>query len=538
MTSSSETFAILAGGLGLLLLGLSLLTDGLMLAVGRPLERLLDRHVRSPLQVLAAGLAAAAAVPGPALLTAATAVQLDAGRLPVARAVWRLFATLPGAAVLVALVATVFGAVSPSVGLDTFGLPLIAIGALLRLAGAGRRHGAVGEVLAGIGLVLFGLALLQDGFIALKTPIGDGVRIAILLAVLGTLLAVMLPSAPAPLLLALVAVQSGVLTLTGAAFVVVGALVGTAMTTLLGCVGASPNARRVAVVQAVLLAASAVAGLVVLPLFAWLAGNDKAPALALYVAVAAALPVAAFAPFVARLAPLLVARVPDVDDTSAPRPLDDALLAAPPVAVEAHSREVERLTVTTRRLLRGALGGQPPEALLGDRRRAEALDGAADRFADALHRTRLDATLSRQLGRMRRCQHDQRASLRHAITGAAWSGPMRQVPDAASSCSDFTARALRLLDALDADRDPAIIAERLADTRAAGEATRLGLVTSAAAGAIDIDPMAATLRWHSAMQAALDLQALAGRRPAPAAAESHETQPAPLTEAAETVPTI
>ena len=538
MSPTSETFATLVGGLGLLLLGLPLLADGLMLVLGRRVEQRLARPPRSALHACVTGWLASALLPGPSLVARNTTVQLDAGRLTFARATWRLAGGVSGGTAIVVVVAVLLGWGPQPVGLDVLGVPLVAVGALLRAANAGRPAGAVGEAVAGFGLVCVAVALLFNGFVALQSPVGGGVRIGITLAVLGTLLAVMLPVAHAPTLLALVAVQSGLLSVTGGACVVVGAHIGLAMTTLLSLVGLSPNARRVASLQAAAAGVAAVGGLALLPVFAWATGGTGgAGLLAAFVVGIALLPLAVYATLTDGAAARGLAWLPAGDDTLGPAPMDESLLATPPVAVEAHAREVERLVVTTRRLLRGALDGQPAEALRADRRQAEALDVSADRLAEALHRTRLDATLARQLGRTRRCQHDQRASLRQAMAGAAWSGPMRQLPDAASSCSDFTARAHRLLDALDADRDPVTIAERLAETRAAGEATRLGLVTSAAAGAIDIDPMAATLRWHAAMQFALDLQALSGRRPAPATHDAPEaTQPGALTDAGETLP--
>ncbi|MDX5408634.1 MAG: Na/Pi cotransporter family protein, partial [Thauera sp.] len=64
-TSAITPFAVfagLAGGIGLFLLGMHMLTEGLKLAAGRALEGLLERGTATPIRGLGAGMTMTALV--------------------------------------------------------------------------------------------------------------------------------------------------------------------------------------------------------------------------------------------------------------------------------------------------------------------------------------------------------------------------------------------------------------------------------------------------------------------------------------------
>ena len=81
----------LAGGLGLFLLGMSLMTDGLRLAAGSALTRMLAAATRTRWHALGAGMLVTALVQSSSAVTVAAIGFVNAGLLGLGPALWVLF---------------------------------------------------------------------------------------------------------------------------------------------------------------------------------------------------------------------------------------------------------------------------------------------------------------------------------------------------------------------------------------------------------------------------------------------------------------
>lgn len=125
--SSFDTVSGLIGGIGLFLLGMSMLTDGLKLAAGRALEDLLERGTSSRPRGLAAGVLITALVQSSTAVTVASIGFVNTGLLPLQNALWVIFGSNVGSTLNAWLVAALgFG-----LKIDTFALPFVGVGALL-----------------------------------------------------------------------------------------------------------------------------------------------------------------------------------------------------------------------------------------------------------------------------------------------------------------------------------------------------------------------------------------------------------------------
>ena len=80
----------LAGGVGLFLLGMGLMTDGLKLAAGPALERILANSTETRLRALASGVAVTALVQSSSAVTVAAIGFVNAGLLNLSQALWVL----------------------------------------------------------------------------------------------------------------------------------------------------------------------------------------------------------------------------------------------------------------------------------------------------------------------------------------------------------------------------------------------------------------------------------------------------------------
>lgn len=86
----------LAGGIGLFLLGMWLMTDGLKVAAGEALRRRLQTWTRTPLRAFVAGTGLTATLQSSSAITVATVGFVNAGLLTLGQAVWVVYGSNVG----------------------------------------------------------------------------------------------------------------------------------------------------------------------------------------------------------------------------------------------------------------------------------------------------------------------------------------------------------------------------------------------------------------------------------------------------------
>ncbi|NCN71751.1 MAG: Na/Pi cotransporter family protein [Betaproteobacteria bacterium] len=396
-----------AGGVGLFLLGMGLMTDGLRLAAGSALERTLARSTRTRWHGLATGTLVTLLVQSSSAVTVATIGFINAGLLTLGQAIWVLFGANVGTTMtgwLVALVGLKFK-------IDALALPLIGLGMLLRLTGAGQRRGALGTALAGFGVLFLGIDLLRVTFTdfsaGMQLPTGTGAGDVLLQVGIGLALTVLMQSSSAALAIALTAAQGGLLDAQGAAAVVIGANIGTTVTAVIAAIGATANAKRAAAAH---IAFNLLTGGVALLMLPWLVdvfdllrqslGLGDAPAvkLALFHTAFNVLGVLLIWPLAAGLTRFLQARFVSAEQQVAQlRHLDDTVLAVPALALDALQHEIDRLGDLARQHLRATLTDAPASET-----GVTELGEAIARFIARLNRTSMPADSAERLPQLLR----------------------------------------------------------------------------------------------------------------------------------------
>lgn len=236
----------LIGGIGLFLLGMKLMTDGLKVASGSALRRILAQSTSTPMRGLMSGILITSLVQSSSAVTVAVIGFVNAGLLTLLQTVYVVYGSNIGTTMTGWLVALV----GFDIEIKLLALPLIGVGMVLRLLFKERR-GALGEALAGFGLFFLGLDVLKTTFGELGQSIDlaawptDGLGIVTYTAI-GFMLTLLMQSSSAAMALTLTAATGGVIPLTAAAAVVIGANVGTTSTAALAVIGATSNAQRVA----------------------------------------------------------------------------------------------------------------------------------------------------------------------------------------------------------------------------------------------------------------------------------------------------
>jgi phosphate:Na+ symporter len=278
----------LAGGLGLFLLGMVVMTEGLRALAGDALNRVLFRFTRSPYSGAAFGAVVTAVVQSSSATTVATVGFVSAGLLSFPQALGVLFGANIGTTITGWLVALI--GFKLSVG--TAMLPVLLLGLLMRLFGRRRvRH--VGWALAGFALIFFGIEQLRAGmapFQGIVTPAvfpGDTLSGRLLLVLLGVGITLVTQSSSAGVAMALTAVNAGAIEFSQASVLVIGMNVGTTANTALATIGGSQQTKRTGFAHVIFNLLTGVGALILLPFYArgadlWLGSATTAsPELAL-----------------------------------------------------------------------------------------------------------------------------------------------------------------------------------------------------------------------------------------------------------------
>jgi phosphate:Na+ symporter len=363
-------FTSLLGGLGLFLLGMWMMTEGLKLAAGPALRSILQSWTNSRVRGLLAGILVTAAVQSSSAVTVATVGFVNAGLLDLGRAVWVVFGTNVGTTMTGWLVALV----GIKVDVGFLALPMIGIGMVLRLiAGSRVRRAGLGQATAGFGVFFLGVTVLQGAFADLVPRVAqvewkDSGWLAILgFVALGFALTVLTQSSSAAMALTLTASAGGEVPLQLAAAAVVGTNIGTTSTAFFAAIRATPPAKRVATAH---IAFNLVTGIAALALFPFLLGASKSMAgvvglggdmpttLALFHTLFNGLGVLLILPISARLVAFLSTLYASHEEAiGRPRHLDATLLQVPALALSGLFAELVRMGNLAFELARDRIAG-------------------------------------------------------------------------------------------------------------------------------------------------------------------------------------
>lgn len=340
----TSILATVAGGIGLFLLGMILMTDGLKALAGDALRRMLERFTGRRLSAVATGVGVTAIVQSSSATTLATIGFVSAGLLSFNNAI----GVIIGANLGTTTTGWIVSLLGLKFSIGTFAMPLVGIGALLRLLGRDRVAQG-GSVMAGFGLIFVGIDVLQDGVAGFAERIdlarysAAGLLPRLLLVGIGVILTVVIQSSSAAVTTILTALAGGAIDTEQAAALVIGANIGTTATAVIAAIGASVPARRTAFVHVVFNVVTGAIAFFVLPWFVDLAGYltgdggsgaDHAMTIAAFHTGFSVLGALVFVPLIPQLA-WLAARLLPQRRPELTRHLDPGLREVPALAVSA-----------------------------------------------------------------------------------------------------------------------------------------------------------------------------------------------------------
>ena len=275
------------GGVGLFLLGMTVMTDGLKALAGSALRTVLGKAAATPLSGAFWGAIVTLLVQSSSAVTMTTIGLVSAGLLTFPQGLGLVFGAnvgTTGTGWLVALIGV-------RVSLSTYALPLIFVGALTKLL-AGGRIAAAGASLAGFALVLYGLTTLQQGMGGLAESLHPSDLPSVLgapgvgwltgsiglltLVVVGLAMTAVMQSSTASIAVTISAFYAGAIGLEQGAALIIGQNIGTATSSALAAIGASVTAKRLALAYVLFKVIAALIALAAFPFTAALMGRFAA----------------------------------------------------------------------------------------------------------------------------------------------------------------------------------------------------------------------------------------------------------------------
>ncbi len=441
----------LIGGIGVFLLGMGLLTDGLKQWAGDGLRRFLERFAGNRFSAAATGIVATAFIQSSSATSLITIGLVGAGLIALPNAI----AILIGANVGTTATAYLVAFIGLKVSISAYALPLIGLGAFMRLFVQGRLA-AIASAVAGFGLLFLGIDLMRGAIGDLATQIdisawaGGGLLGAVLLVGVGIAMTVLVQSSSAAMATTLTTLDAGIIDLQEAAFLAIGQNIGTTVTAVVGSLGGSVMAKRTAAAHVAFNLGTAIPALaLVVPLLAAsnnLAGGDAVAALAYFHTMFNLLGMVIFLPLVAVLARGLERILPQPANPLV-SPLDRAALQTAGAAEAAVDAALVAIVNETAHLLRSRL--QTTARAKDWVRRLQAVHEAVARTRQFMETARAQGHLaSRIVMQLRALDHLQHM-LKDLHIDVSFEADTRRV--LAPFLTRFTAALHDLQDADDAD---------------------------------------------------------------------------------------
>lgn len=353
----------LAGGIGLFLLGMSLLTDGLKAFAGDALRQALVRFTGRPAKAFVSGALATALVQSSGATTVAVIGFVSAGLLTFAQSVGLVM----GASLGTTSTGWIVSILGLRVSFGFYALPLVGAGAFMKLLARGRWR-SLGLGLAGFGLIFVGIETLQAGMqglagsFQLQALPADGLFGRALMVLVGLVLTVIMQSSSAAVATTMTALHAGSIFFEQAALLVIGAAIGATVTGALAAIGASVPTKRTVLAHVIFNLGTGLIALLLLPLFLrglqWaqlhLGLDPGAASLAAFHTAFITLGVAVFLPVVERFSAWIEGVLPD-KGPKLTHHLDPTLMSVPAVALEATRRALSETACELFNVIRDGL---------------------------------------------------------------------------------------------------------------------------------------------------------------------------------------
>ncbi|WP_373896259.1 Na/Pi cotransporter family protein [Virgibacillus natechei] len=252
------------GGLGIFLIGIKFMGEGLQKSAGDRLRDILDKFTSNPFLGVLAGIIVTVLIQSSSGTTVLTVGLVNAGFMTFRQAI----GVIMGANIGTTVTAFIIG-----IDLGAYALPIIAVGAFLLFFFKHQKVTAVGQAVFGFGALFFGLELMSSGMSPLRSlEAFQELTVSmstspILGVVIGTVFTLVVQSSSATIGILQGLFSQGAIDLEAALPVLFGDNIGTTITAVLASLGASVAAKRAAYTHVIFNVVGATIGILLLGVF-------------------------------------------------------------------------------------------------------------------------------------------------------------------------------------------------------------------------------------------------------------------------------
>ncbi|MCI8459552.1 MAG: Na/Pi cotransporter family protein [Clostridia bacterium] len=352
MAELIKAIVMLLAGLGVLMTGMKMLSDGLERSAGKGMRKLFGKISNNRFASIGVGAVATVLVSSSAATTVMVIGFVNAGLMTLLQAT----AIIMGANIGTTLTGVIIALSGFS--LSTYMAVLAFIGVVMNMVSKNDTVKKVGSAVTGLGLMFVGLTFMSDAFKTQKiasalNTVFLKVDFPLVLILIGIVCTALFQSSAAMTAILVTMTGAGIIPMQSALFVVLGTNIGTCVTAILASFGASTNAKRTAVIHLLFNAI----GTVVFTTFIWifrrqavwlLGAMSSSPQMqvALFHVFFNIITTLLLVPFMkplTRLATLLVREKKGDDSVPKMYYIDDRILHTPPIAVAQVLKEVSNM---------------------------------------------------------------------------------------------------------------------------------------------------------------------------------------------------
>lgn len=343
----------LAGGLGLFLYGMRVMGDGLEMAAGNKLKKLLEVLTKNRFLGVIVGLLVTAIIQSSSATTVMVVGFVNAGLLELSQTIGIIMGANIGTTITSVLIALKLDEIAPIA---------VFIGAVLIMFFKSKKLQSFGGIFIGFGMLFVGLSTMSASmkplrefqpFLDLMVKFQTNPFLCVLIGLVVT--AIIQSSSASIGILQALALQN-LIGIKGAVFILCGQNIGTCVTALLSSVGTSKTAKRTAVIHLLFNIIGSILFILIAlftPFISWISmleGGTVTQIAASHLLFNLLATVVMF-PFAKYLAKLACKIIPGEDPKREPLQLeylDSRILLTPSIAVAQVTKEVERMAVLAR----------------------------------------------------------------------------------------------------------------------------------------------------------------------------------------------
>ncbi len=371
------------GGLGIFLLGMRHLSDGMQAIAGNRLRTLIGAVTNNRLIAVTVGFLFTAVIQSSSVTTVMVVGLVNSGVMTLLQAIGVIMGANIGTTITGWILVLKIG---------KYGLPLLGFASFFYLFSKNERTRFAAGAAMGIGMVFFGLALMKSGFKPLRTvpefsdwfALFDATTYIGIIgaALMGCVLTFMVQSSSATIAITMGLSSAGVIGFDTAAALVLGENIGTTITAFLASLGTSRNAKRAAYGHIIFNMIGVLWVIAIFPFYLTLVkkflgvdpgimvmkdGGETFPYIIMGIATVHSgfniTNTLIFIPFIRHLEKLLHYLVPESEAVTPPQvtKLDSSLLETPSVAADSVHMEILKMSTVTEKMM-----GNLVEAVGGD----------------------------------------------------------------------------------------------------------------------------------------------------------------------------